>query len=106
MHNLVLSPISPEKLADEIAERTSLKVLAKLKSQLAPEPNKWFTIDELIEYLPEKPAKQTIYGMVSSGRIPFAKRSKRLLFLKSQIDEWLKSSSRVSNADVEQNKGV
>lgn len=81
-----------------------LKLLSELNTK--PEPNKWFTIDELIDYLPEKPAKQTIYGMVSSGRIPFAKRSKRLLFLKSQIDQWLKSSSRVSIADLEQNKGV
>lgn len=72
----------------------------------APQPDRWMTIDELCDYLPEKPAKQTIYGLVSRGKIPVSKRSKRLLFLKSLIDEWLRSASRVSLSDVEQRKGA
>ncbi|MCB0739109.1 MAG: helix-turn-helix domain-containing protein [Bacteroidetes bacterium] len=71
-----------------------------------PEPDKWLTIDELVQYDPEKRAKQTFYGLVSRGLIPYHKRGKRLTFLKSEIDQWLRSASRVSIADVEQNKGV
>lgn len=72
----------------------------------APQPDKWFTLDELVQYDPEKRAKQTFYGLVSRGEIPYHKRGKKLTFLKSEIDVWLRSASRVSIADVEQNKGV
>ena len=88
------------------------KILEKLEHlQLAvengskpTEPDKWFTLDELVEYDPEKRAKQTFYGLVSKGAIPFHKRGKKLTFLKSEIDLWLKSASRVSIADFENTK--
>lgn len=34
-------------------------------------------------------AKQTIYGYTSKGLIPFVKKSKRVLFLKSDLENWL-----------------
>lgn len=76
------------------------------QSTKTTEPDKFFTLDELVQYDPEKRAKQTFYGLVSRGEIPYHKRGKRLTFLKSEIDVWLRSASRVSLSDVEQNKGV
>lgn len=50
---------------------------------------KWLNIDDLCEYLPDKPAKQTVYGWVCKKKIPYHKKGKKLQFLKSEIDEWL-----------------
>jgi hypothetical protein len=53
------------------------------------DPDKWLNLDELISYLPDKPAKATIYGKVHSKMIPYCKQGKSLIFRKSEIDEWL-----------------
>lgn len=51
---------------------------------------RWLDIDELCQYLPDKPAKQTVYSWVSKGMIPFHKGSKKLRFSTTEIDGWLK----------------
>ena len=51
--------------------------------------DKWLNIDELKAYLPDHPAKATIYGWVSKREIPFHKGGKKLRFLQSDIDMWL-----------------
>jgi len=62
----------------------------------------WFNLSELCIYIPDKPAKPTVYGWVHSGTIPYHKGKKKLRFLKSEIDEWLKSGKHKSNAEIEQ----
>jgi len=52
----------------------------------------WFTIEDLCEYLPDKPKKTTIYQWIHYGKIPYHKKGKRIRFLKSEIDEWLKGN--------------
>lgn len=54
----------------------------------------WFAIEQLCDYLPGNPAKATIYAKVHRREIPHQKSGKRLSFLKSDIDSWLKSQSR------------
>ena len=49
----------------------------------------YLTLDELCLYLPQKPAKATIYAKVHNKQIPYKKRGKKLYFLKSEIDAWL-----------------
>lgn len=51
--------------------------------------SEWMTLDQLLEYDPEKRKKSTWYKMVSEKRVPHHKKGKRLLFLKSEMDEWL-----------------
>lgn len=65
--------------------------------------DRWFNLDELCDYLPDKPAKSTIYGYVSAGLIPVHKQqgSKKLRFLKSDIDEWLKLGRRKTITEIE-----
>lgn len=53
------------------------------------EADKWFSLEELAEYLPGKPKPNTIYGWVSSRKIPFCKKGKTLAFRQSEIDAWL-----------------
>ena len=48
----------------------------------------WFDINQLCGYLPEKPSKGCVYAWVAARKIPFHKRGKKLLFLKSEIDSW------------------
>ena len=55
---------------------------------------KYLTIDEAAAYL--NLAKQTVYGFTSTRAIPFIKRAKRLLFVKSDLDEWLAEGKKRS----------
>ena len=61
------------------------------KHNQEPAPDRWFNLTELCEYLPDKPAFPTIYGKVHNKTIPHNKTGKRLRFLKSDIDIWLKN---------------
>lgn len=58
--------------------------------------DKLMTLNELCEFLPEKPSKQTIYGKVWRKTIPFEKCGKSLYFRTSQIKLWL-DSGRILN---------
>ena len=65
-------------------------------AQRNKEPDQWFDLNGLIEYLPSHPKAQTIYEWVHKDIIPFHKspETKMLSFLKSEIDLWLKSGRR------------
>ena len=67
------------------------KIEALLGTQTTPvEPaDSWFNLEELCDYLPDHPAKQTVYGWVSQHIVPYHKKGKKLQFLKSEIDNWL-----------------
>lgn len=62
----------------------------------------WFNVDELIEYLPDKPAKATVYGWVSNRQIPHHKGNKKLRFLKSEIDKWMAEGKRKSESELQE----
>ena len=61
----------------------------KVLPQVEISCEKWFSVDELREYIPQHPARQTIYGWTSHAIIPFHKKGKSLRFKKSEIDKWL-----------------
>ena len=60
----------------------------------------WMTIEDLANYLPDKPAIPTIYAWVNQKLIPYSKVGKRLYFLKSEINEWLKNGRRKTAAEI------
>ena len=62
--------------------------------------DRWFNIDELKEYDPDRPSKATIYGWVSKGEIPYHKSGKKLRFLQSDIDKWLSNGKRKSEYEL------
>ena len=64
--------------------------------------DKWLDLKGLINYLPSKPKSQTVYGWVNKRIIPYYKNVnfKSLLFLKSDIDEWLKAGKQKTNAEI------
>ena len=61
----------------------------------------WMNLKELCEYLPSHPAEQTVYGWTSCHQIPFHKRGKRIVFLKSEIDTWLQDGKMKSQKELE-----
>ena len=85
-------------LLDEVKE---LKTLIIQKNQ-EPQPttDQWFDLNELCNYHPDKPRPATVYGWVFAGKIPVNKGGKKLRFLKSEIDEWLKQGRKMTLAET------
>lgn len=66
------------------------------------EEPQWMNVAALIEYRPNHPAEQTVYGWTSAKKIPFHKRGKGILFNKAEIDQWLSSGTyRKSQEEME-----
>ena len=61
----------------------------------------WLSLDELVEYDPAKRVKATWYSLVSKGQVPYHKTGKHLVFLKSEIDAWLKTGKRKTVTEIE-----
>lgn len=66
------------------------------------QPEQWLDLNELIKYDPEKRTKPTWYSKISKGEVPYHKRGKKVYFLKSEIDNWLKSGKQKSKEEIEQ----
>ncbi len=94
-------PKAVTQLCDKL---DNIERLLLLKSnEQPPEADHWFDLNELCLYLPDKPAKATAYGWVHSGVIPHHKGQKKLRFLRSEIDQWLKTGKRKTIAELASN---
>jgi excisionase family DNA binding protein len=92
----------PEAVSYLIGRVESLEQAIRKKNEQPDTPvDRWMNIDELKEYLPDHPAKATIYGWVSQRLIPHHKGGKKLRFLKSEIDNWLSEGKRQSTGEIE-----
>ena len=76
------------------------RLLTDRNNQSQPETERWLNLSELCEYLPDKPVKPTVYGWVHSRTIPCHRKGKKLYFLKSEIDVWLKSGRKKTYAEI------
>ena len=79
---------------EEMIERSINRVLGERESSSGLTEDRPMTISEAAKYL--KLAVQTIYGYTSKGRIPFIKKGKRILFLKSDLDKWLTEGKQLT----------
>jgi len=97
-------PISFNELPQAMAYL--IQKVEKIESQLSnsnleqPVSDKWFNVQELCEFLPDKPARQTVYGWIGQRLIPYHKKGKKLQFLKSEIDAWLLGDKRQTEAEL------
>ncbi|MFD1141844.1 helix-turn-helix domain-containing protein [Larkinella insperata] len=66
-----------------------LNLLQAQAGQPNDAPEQFFTIEQLSDYLPGKPAITTLYGKVQRREIPFIRKGKRLTFRRADIDQWL-----------------
>lgn len=91
----------PQALAYLISKVERLEALLGATKQEQPESDKWFNLQELCDYLPDKPARQTVYGWIGQKFIPYHKKGKKLQFLKSEIDAWLIRDKYKSVAELQ-----
>lgn len=106
MQEIILQqPIShndvPQALAYLINKVDRLETLLNESKPEQTNPDKWFNLQELQNYLPDKPARQTVYGWVGQKLIPYHKKGKKLQFLKSEIDAWLISDKHKTVAELQ-----
>ena len=101
MHNLVLSPIDPEKLITDISERVTANILkaVQINNPTTEQPQQLLTIQEAAKFL--NLTVPTIYSKVSKGELPVMKRSKRLYFSSTELMEYLKEGRKKSNTEIE-----
>ena len=91
-------PKAFKHLTHEVSE---IKRLLLEKSNEQPtETDRWFDLNELCIYHPDKPSKPTVYGWVNVGTIPVHKGGKKLRFLKSEIDNWLRQGRKNTLAEI------
>lgn len=93
MQAVTITQITPPEL-ETLIENSIKKVLSNQQTEKRTELDQWFDLTELCQYIPDKPSKATVYGWVNAGVIPVHKGGKKLRFLKSEIDNWMKQGRR------------
>lgn len=88
-------------LTKEVSELRRL-LIEKQEQPTTKQPEQWLDLNDLIQYDPEKRTKPTWYSKISRNEVPHYKRGKKVYFLKSEIDEWLKQGKCKSNAEIKQ----
>ena len=101
MENIFLTPIRLNEL--EILIQNSVKKALNESTRHAtgshPDPDQLLNVKEAAAFLNLTP--YTLYGMVSRGDIPVNKKVKKLMFLKSELIEWVKTGRRKTAAEIE-----
>lgn len=100
MTTQTLISITPSDLQTLIIDSVKSALQTHKSNQTEPVVT-WFNLTELCEYLPDKPAKQTMYGKISRNEFPHYKDGKKLRFLKSEVDEYLMRGKRFTQSDID-----
>lgn len=95
---------NPFELIDERLQRIEnllSQILAeKPFFQIVTTGKEIMSLEDLAEYI--SLSKGTIYRMTMNNEIPFSKPSKKLLFRKVEIDEWIKTHRSKTYYEIEQ----
>jgi len=76
------------------------QILTVQRNEPQPQVDEWLNLNQLCSYHPDKPCKPTVYGWVNAGTIPVHKGGKKLRFLKSEIDNWLRQGRKKTLAET------
>ena len=98
MTAVTITQITPSEL--ELLISNALLKHLPYKELSIQSKDEWFNLDQICKYLPDKPAKATVYGWVSKRLIPYHKKGKSLSFLKSEIDQWLKEGLQITTTQM------
>jgi len=103
MKDVLLTPIRLNELETLIQNSVERAMTAKHLKQTSSsqQANEWFDLNELIEYDPEKRTKPTWYSKISKGEVPYHKKGKKVYFLKSEIDKWLRAGKCMTTSEIE-----
>jgi len=97
---MIIVQLDSEQLSSLI-QNAVRKVITEIpQAKTSTETDHWFDLNDLCNYLPDKPSKPTVYGWVHDSFIPCHKGQKRLRFLKSEIDNWLKQGRKKTLAET------
>ena len=99
MQAVTITQITPPEL-ETLIENSIKKVLSNQQAQQPTETDRWFDLNELCIYHPDKPSKPTVYSWVNAGTVPVHKGPKKLRFLKSEIDNWLRQGKKKTFAET------
>ena len=97
---MILLQLDSEQLNSLIQNAVRKAISETPKVEQPTETDRWFDLKELCQYHPDKPSKPTVYGWVHNGLIPHHKGGKKLRFLKSEIDNWIKQGRRKTLAET------
>ena len=101
MDNLTIIQLSPERLQEILKQVLESFFNDKKLKNSVQATEQWFDLHEICNYIPGKPAKATVYGWISKKEIPHHKRGKKLYFLKSEIDVWLKTGRKKTLTEID-----
>ena len=90
----------PQAVAQLINKVDRIETLLTEKQPEPQERDQWMNITDLCAYHPDHPAKPTVYSWIGQRSIPYHKKGKKLMFLKSEIEAWLKASRRKTAAEI------
>jgi excisionase family DNA binding protein len=99
MQAVTITQITAPEL-ETLIENSIKRVLSSQQAVQPTETDRWFDLNELCDYHPDKPSKPTVYGWVNVGCIPVHKGGKKLRFLKSEIDSWLRQGRKKTLAEI------
>jgi excisionase family DNA binding protein len=91
----------PKAVAHLIDKVEKIETLLHAKQPQAQEGDQWLNLNDLCKYHPDHPAKPTVYAWIGQRSIPYHKKGKKLMFLKSEIDNWLKEGRRKTAAEIQ-----
>jgi excisionase family DNA binding protein len=100
MQNVILSTRNIDDFISDVANEVVKRIASQIENGPHPEKDRWFNLDELTQYHPNKPKKPTVYSWVNKGLIPHHKQGKKLAFLKSEIDAWLMEGKRLTQSEI------
>jgi len=91
----------PKAVAHLINKVDKIETLLSSKQPQTQESDQWLNLDDLCKYHPDHPAKPTVYAWIGQRLIPYHKKGKKLMFLKSEIDSWLKEGRQKTAAEIQ-----
>ena len=83
---------------EQIVQSSIRKVLGE-QQNVKTDRDEWFNIQQASTFLGL--AVQTIYQKVCELEIPFHKKGKKLWFLKSELDAWLREGRQKTRQEIE-----
>jgi excisionase family DNA binding protein len=100
-HTIEQLPQAVAQLSTKVDSRFDELKRLILETLQQSDQDHWLDLNELVAYDPEKRSKMTFYGYLRRREIPFHKTGKKVIFLKSEIDTWLKHGRKKTHAEIE-----
>jgi len=91
----------PTAVQTLIQKVETIETLLCRQQQPPQETDRWLNLTDLCNYHPDHPAKPTVYTWICQRLIPHHKKGKKLMFLKSEIDDWLKQGRRKTITEIQ-----